>query len=391
MLRGLSFLLLLVVLVSKLQAEDFLGFQDRITEVFNQKKSAVMRVCGLRGTLSQCKSSNELEQPQLEVGTGFFISREGHIVTIADIVKDASLIFVEYNEVMYQAELVGCDDITNIAILRLCKPVSNLSFLHVGESLDLPSPSVILLGVTCKMGMAPGPSMGMVTGQHTAFFEKAFPTTYLRSSIPSDDGESGSPVFDLSGRFVGVMIWSYPPIRSSFIMPARAVMRVRDDLIFSGKVSYAFFGIEIDKEASLACGTHLVIGKVTEGGPADEAGIKGGDKMLEFDSVVINHVMDLHNATFFARPGQLIPVKVLRGEKELKLTVRLKEQPAGFSPIPKRASIESEKVKETIVVQAEVRGTNLTSQGPQLSQDALSKVKEITQKGDRWRNYFKSE
>lgn len=243
--------------------------------------------------------------------------------------------------------------------------------------MEIPKPSVILLGVTCKLGMDPGPSMGMVTGWHTAFFDKSFPTTYLRSSIPSDGGEGGSPVFDLSGRFVGVMVWSYPPIRSSFIIPAAAVMRIRDDLVFSGKVSYAFLGIELDKEASITSGS-LIIARTLEGGPAHEAGIKAGDKILEFANTPITHVMDLHNSTFFARPGQLISIKVQRGDKELKLTVRLKEQPAFLFPENPKPSDQPE-------------STTTPQPTPPAPQDVPKEIQEITQKGTHWRDYFKSQ
>lgn len=311
------------------------------------------------------------------MGTGFFISRDGHIMTIANIVDSAQSILVQYNDVLYPAELVGYDSITNIAIVRLCRPPSNIPFIHLGESIEIPQPSVMLLAVTCKLGLDPGPSLGMVTGWHTAFFDKAFPTTHLRSSIPSDGAEGGSPVFDLTGRFIGVMVISIDGIRSSFIIPARAVMRIRDDLVFSGKVSYAFLGIEIDKEASIASGS-LIIGRTIEGSPAHEAGIKGGDKILEFDSLPINHVMDLHNVTFFARPGQLITAKVQRGDKELKLTLRLKEQPSSLCPENPKP-IEPKQDATLVKIDSPV------------SSDVSMKIKEIIHKGDRWRNYLKPE
>lgn len=358
-----------------LWADNFFVFQDRITEIFNQKKSAVVRVFGYHAAPSDSCNPNEAQQ--VDVGTGFFISREGHIMTIANVVNEAQCIWAEYNGIPCPADLVGYDNITNLAIVRLSRSPLNISFLHLGEAMEIPQPSVMLLGITCKLGNEPGPSMGMVTGWHTAFFDKAFPTTYLRSNIPSDGGEGGSPVFDLTGRFVGVMVISIDGIRSSFIIPARAVMRVRDDLVFSGKVSYAFLGIELDKEASLASGC-LIIGKAIDGGPAHEAGLKSGDKILEFDNTLINHVMDLHNATFFARPGQLISIKVQRGDKELKLSVRLREQPA----LQVGENVKSvERNQSATVVQSDSKSTK----------DVPKEIEAITQKNDRWRNRFISE
>lgn len=353
-------------------ADDFFGFQDRLTDIFNQKKDAVVRVFGVHPAPSSSSDSSK-EAQQVDVGTGFFISREGHIMTIANVVDAAQSISVQYNNDLYPAELVGYDSVTNIAIIRLCRSFSNTPFFYLGESMEIPQPSVMLLAVTCKLGLDPGPSMGMVTGWHTAFFEKVFPTTFLRSSIPSDGGEGGSPVFDFTGRFVGVMVCSIDSIRSSFIVPACVVMRIRDDLVFSGKVSYAYFGME-----TTAAGSFLIVDRVIEGDPAHVAGLKIGDKILEFNNRPTNDATDLYNAIYFARPGQLLPVKVQRGDEELKLNIRLKEQPPSLCP----------------------PGTKVTDQPPKptlvkvdtpVSTDVSTKIKEIIHKGDRWSNYFKSE
>lgn len=365
------FLGVVLVFLPRLLADDFLGFQRGITEIFNQKKTAVVRVFGVHAAGDPCNSSNE--KPSMDVGTGFFISREGHIVTIANIVNEAQRISVLYNDILYPAELVGYDNITNIAIIRLLNPPSDIPFFYLGESMELPQPSVILLAITCKLGLDPGPSMGMVAGWHTAFFDRIFPTTFLRSSIPSDGGEGGSPVFDLTGCFIGVMVSAIDGIRSSFIIPARVVMRIRDDLVFSGKVSYAYFGIECK-----ASGSFLIIDKVIEGDPAHEAGLRSGDKILEFNNRPTSSVMDLYNAIYFAHPGQLLPVKVQRGEEELKFIIRLKEQSSALCSVK---AMPSEETRKPLVVKND----------SSTYQDVSTKIKEVIQKGNRWRSYLKTE
>lgn len=361
-----------------LLANDFLILQDRITEIFNQKKTAVVRVFGYHSVPSEPgKESNEVQQ--VDIGTGFFISREGHIMTIANVVNEGQCIWVEYNGSPYPAELVGFDNSTNIAIVRLArKPTSNISFLHLGEAMDIPEPSTMLLGITCKLGMDPGPSMGMVTGWHTTFFGEIFPTTFLRTNIPSDGGEGGSPIFDLNGRFVGVMIVSVESIRSSFIVPARAVMRIRDDLVFSGKVSYAYLGIELNEDALFKSPPSLVIGDIMEGDPAFEAGLKTGDKLLEFNDMPLGHLVDLRNATFFAHPGQHVPIKVQRGDKEVKITMRLKEQPESMN-------IANAKITKKTDNRALVKTEKISTP------DVPKEIKEITQRSSRWRNHLKSD
>lgn len=300
-------------------------------------------------------------------------------MTTANIANEAQCLWVDYQGTPYPAQLVGYDDVTNISILRLANPPSNIEFLHLAESMTVPEPATMLLAVTCQLGMNPGPSMGIVTGWHTAFFEQVFPTTVLRTSIPSDGGEDGSPVFDLkTGDFVGVMISSVENIRSSFILPARAVMRIRDDLVFSGKVSYALFGIELDKDASIAARS-IIIGRAVDDAPAYDAGVKPGDALLEFDGAPINHVMDLHNATFFARPGQLLSIKVRREGKELTLPVRM---------------IEKSRVlwnNDQIVI-AENSSPNQESSNKTLSASTPvpKAIEKVVRKNNVWHNYFKN-
>lgn len=372
----------LAVSLGNLVANNCYSFQDCVTEIFDQKKLAVVRVFGVHKADSA--SEDSASEPLLKIGTGFFISREGHVMTVAetvaDVVNEAQAIWVVYNKVPYPAELVGLDNNTNIAIVRLLKPPSNIPFLHLGESLEVPKPSTMLLAVTSTLGLEPGPSMGMVTAWQTDFFDKYFPTTFLRSNIPLTRGEAGSPVFDIMGRFAGVMVFSIDEIYSSFIVPARAVMHIRDDLVFSGKVSYAYLGVDLDEKA-LMTSDCCILKEVIKGGPAEQAGLKNGDKILEFDNVPIQNLMDFRNATFFARSGQIVSIKVQRDNKEVKLPVRLIERPAFLVNVAKtQPEIVSEKQQEMpITVLAETNSS--TSQ---------KKVESIIKKNNYWNTYLKA-
>lgn len=281
----------------------------------------------------------------------------------------------------YQAELVGLDNSTNIAIVRLLQPPLNVPFLHLGEAMEIPKLSTMLLAITCTLGQEPGPLMGMVTGWHTDFLDKiSFPTTFLRSNIPSPLGEAGSPVFDMMGRFVGVIVISINEMYSSFIVPARAVTHIRDDLVFSGKVSYAYLGVDIDEQAIMLSDC-CIVKEAIQGGPAEKAGLKKGDKILEFDNVIIQTLSDFCNATFFARPGQIIAVKIQRENKELKIPVRLGEKPASlFNSISFQPETVAEKTKEKAKVPIVANATV-----------AEKKIETSIKKNNYWNTYLKAQ
>lgn len=363
-------------------SNNYFGFQECITSVFDQKKSAIVRVFGV--SKSQADSGqNQPSDSVLDVCTGFFISREGHVMTVANVVNGAQALWVAYDKIPYPAELVGFDNNTNIAIIRLLKPPSNLPFLHLGEFLETPKPATMLLAVTCTLGQEASPSLGMVTGWHTDSFDNTvFPTTFLRTNIPSILGEGGSPVFDLMGRFAGVIVDSIDEIRSSFIIPAKAVMHIRDDLVFSGKVSYAYVGIDLD-EKSIMTADSCIIKELIPGGPAEGSGLKMGDKILEFDNSPIQSLMDFRNATFFVRPTQVVSIKVQREDKELKFPVRLSEKPMSLLNL---AAVQPEKPLEQAKAK-EKEAPAPMQKNPVASQ---KKVEAIIKKSNYWNTYLKA-
>lgn len=324
LLKKFFILLFFLNSVPLLNANDsvLLELQNRVKTIFNQKKHAVVRVFG---------ESGDGDKKRMDICTGFFISKDGLVISIANIAQEANKVWVEYAGQPYKAKVLGYDKPTNLSILQVINPPRNLPIIHVMQLKDLPEPATFILAVTCQFGHEPGPAQGMITGWHTRFCDKTvFPTTYLRCDLAHDGGEGGSPVFDLNGRFIGIMAMAIgvEHSRSSFIVPAQAVLRIRDDLIFSGKASYAYIGIELDEGASrLNKGGGLVIGHVVEGGPAKAAGVKLGDVILEFNDKTIYSACDLLDAKFYARPGQHLTLKIKRKGKELTLPIVVDEQP----------------------------------------------------------------
>lgn len=377
---SLYFIFFLSITFRSLFADNCFSFQDCITEVFDQKKSAVVRVFGVPKATSNSEDK-QVSESVLDACTGFFISREGHVMTVANVANEAQALWVAYNKIPYPAELVGFDNNTNIAIIRLLKPPSNLPFLHLGEFLETPKPSTMLLAITCTLGQEASPSLGMVTGWHTDSLDNTvFPTTFLRTNIPSILGEGGSPVFDLMGRFAGVIVDSIDEIRSSFIIPARAVMHIRDDLVFSGKVSYAYLGVDLDEKAIMTTDS-CIIKEVIQGSPAEQSGLKYGDKILEFNNLAIQSLMDFRNATFFVRPSQIVYIKIQREDKELKLPVKLSEKPLHLLNL---ASAATEKIVEP---PKEKQSPISVEKNPVASQ---KKVEAIIKKSNYWNSYLRA-
>jgi len=182
-----------------------------------------------------------------------------------------------------------------------------------------------LFAVTSKEGQLPGPSVGLLQGYNVNFGDVQLATLHLRTNIPDDGGEGGSPVLDLQGRLVGIMIWSLKDSRSSLVLPARAALRVRDDLLARGNVAYGRLGFASEQKSDAEAGVRVLVTGVDYGGPALDAGLKAGDVVRSLGGIAVNNEDDLRQAKFFLRPGQDVALGVRRGSDDLALTLHVGE------------------------------------------------------------------
>ncbi|MBC2593438.1 trypsin-like peptidase domain-containing protein [Ruficoccus amylovorans] len=305
-----------------------LALQKRVIDIYRANERAVVKV------FAAFDGKQPGGKTMLFIGTGFYISKEGHILTNTNITYGADRIWVERNGIAYAAELVGSDPLTNVSIIKVFALPADFQFLRLSDSPEVPPIGSFLVALTCELGQDPGPSLGLVSGWNTSYGERILPTIYLRSDIPSDGGEGGSPVFDINGSLVGMLIVSLPEVRSSFILPARAIQRIRDDILFSGKVTYAYFGFQTRQKSSLDSGPWVEVEGLVEGGPAALAGVKAGDRLLSMGDFAIMTDADLRVATFFQRPDEFVPVMIKRGDQEIELSVKPGAREAPPSAMP---------------------------------------------------------
>lgn len=324
--RAHSLVLPLVLLLPvQAQERDFLNLQRRVTEIYEKQVNSVVRV---KAAVEEADDSGE-PVVSLRVGTGFFISREGHVLTNASVALNASRVWVELDGVPYAADNLGSDPETNLSLLQLMVLPDDFSHFTVSGNVETPPVGSLVVAITCPLEFEPSPGLGMVSGHESSFSQRVFPVTYVRIDLPAHPGEGGAPVIDLNGRLVGIMVASLPEVRSSYILPAKAMVRVRDDLLFAGKVEYGWIGMELEERVDRRLGRHIVVQQVPAGTPAAEAGLKPGDQLMKMGDVVIRRADDVRNANFFHRVGDYIDLKVRRDGEVLEFPVRMEARPPG--------------------------------------------------------------
>ena len=314
--------------------------QRRVVEVFSSQSNSVVRIKAQREELNPAENEPRL---RLTIGSGFFVSKEGHVLTNSSLVYQMDKVLVEYRQGLeVNAKVVGLDLISNIALLKLEKLPDKATFVQLDDSPKLPDVGIFSIAITCPLQFAPSPTMGIVTGHESSIGRRPIPTHILRTNIPALPGDSGSPLFGLDGRFLGINVASIKEIRATCVFPARATKRILDDLLLSGKAEYGTIELKVKEEKNLgtASGNRLIVSSVIPNGPAAKAGLQNGDWIKSSIYGPILSLGDLQTALFYTRPGQLLKLTVERNGESSEFSVPVQARlPRSTGSVPKAPAV----------------------------------------------------
>ncbi len=302
---------------------DFFSLQRRLIEIFEENKGAIVRV------RARFQKGDGEARAQLNLGTGFFISREGHVLTNTkatqlDSGQKADRISVDHNGIDYAAEILGSDLSTNLTLIKVNTLPENFNFLHLSDSPITPAIGSMVVRLSALYEFGPSPQMGLITGLESSFGTEIFRVPYIRTNMTLGPGEPGSPLLDLSGKLVAVSVVNLPPeLQSSYSIPARAALRIRDELLYSENVTYGWLGFQVQTRTTTQHGTQVVLQEIIPDGPAEKSGLLSGDVLSKIADQDIRVTGDVGEAFFYLREGQFVTVKVFRGDQEIDFTVKV--------------------------------------------------------------------
>ncbi|HKK18266.1 MAG TPA: S1C family serine protease [Opitutales bacterium] len=343
------------------QAElpNALALQQRLIEVFEQNKGAIVRV---KAAYPQPEVVDGKAKIMLRVGTGFFISREGHVLVSASRAAGASRVWVEYEGKSYATESIGHDRLTNVSVVRVLSPPEDFSIINLDTTVGHPKLGAIAVAITCPLDFSPTPAMGLFTGVDKKLANQIFPTEYIRTTIPVDAGQGGCPILDINGRFIGMSVASIPDLGGSYCLPVDALVRVRDDLIFAGKIIHSWLGFEVTAQLNDLDSNDVVLSKVHADAPAAQAGLKEGDRLLSIGGREIDEVTDVRGAIFFTRANQFTSIKFERDGEVREVSVKTLPRPEEVPEIKPNGGEEGEGTKDEVGAPEEATPEN--SGGP---------------------------
>jgi serine protease Do len=268
------------------------------------------------------------------VGSGFFISDDGFLLTNHHVVDGADEIYVTLTDKReFKGKLIGSDKRTDVALVKI--EAGSLPKLSIGSSSSIRVGEWVV-AIGSPFGLDNTVTAGIVSakGRETGEY-----LPFIQTDVAVNPGNSGGPLLNLRGEVVGINSQIYSRTGGfmgiSFAIPIDEAMRVADQLKSSGRVVRGRIGVgiaDVTKEVAEALGLKpargALIRSIEAGGPAERAGIEVGDIILEFNGRPINKVSDLPRLVGSTRPGTEAPLRIWRKGETRKLQVTVAEMKA---------------------------------------------------------------
>jgi S1-C subfamily serine protease len=291
--------------------------------------------------------------PMEGAGSGFVIDADGHILTNYHVVQGAETIEVTLgDQSRYKAKFIGADSRNDIALIQIDSHGRKLMPLPLGDSrnllvgqrvLAIGNPfgfqSTLTTGVVSSLGRT-------VQTSNTTFIDEA-----IQTDAAINRGNSGGPLLNSHGDVIGINSAIFSPSGTAagigFAIPINTARRVANDLITKGRVRRATLGAEgralwpdLAEALNLPVKQGVLIERVEPGGPAAQAGIRGGtrsvlaglqelriggDVLIAVDGRAVASQVDLNLLLNRAQPGNTITLTIIRGGKQIDVRVKLGE------------------------------------------------------------------
>ncbi len=264
-------------------------------------------------------------------GSGFIISKDGHILTTAHVVDGAKTIKVKLADRReFEAKIVGADSETDIAVLKI--DADNLPFLELGDS-DALAVGDWVVAVNSQFGLGHPFSGGMVTAKGRSGLGLATYEDFIQTDAAITVGDGGGPLLNLDGKVVGINVAITDKGRGgrmSFAIPINTAKFVYEQLIERGMIERGFLGVSIQdvspdmaKALGLKDAAGAIVSEIVEDSAAEKAGIKQHDVIVELNGRPLRSANELRTRIAILKPGTQIEVVVLRDGKRATFTVTL--------------------------------------------------------------------
>ncbi|RJQ62385.1 MAG: PDZ domain-containing protein [Desulfobacteraceae bacterium] len=293
--------------------------------------------------------------PREGVGSGSIIDTDGHILTNYHVIKDSRKLEVTLSDgSKWPADLIGSDPDNDLAVIKIGAPKNKLTVIPMGDSSNLMVGQKVL-AIGNPFGLAQTLTTGIVSSLSRSI--RAENGMLIEDVVQTDaainPGNSGGPLIDSDGKIIGINTAIISPTGASvgigFATPVNSAKRIIPELVSKGYVSYPWIGAsvyplipEFARSLDLKVERGAMIAEVIQGGPADRAGLRGGNREIEIGNTLVpvggDVIMEMDEKKIATadelirmirdrRPGDKIELKILRENRFVQVSVVLGERP----------------------------------------------------------------
>lgn len=334
------------------------GDQDRAEVVANKVLPSVVGIDVYAASSSGSAgmfSSGDDSLVYTGLGSGVIISEDGYILTNYHVVEGASALSVTANGQEYEGTVVGTDEMSDLAVVKIDAP--DLVPIEIGDSSSL-VPGQWVMAVGSPFGLEQSVATGIVsatsrtvtvnnaTDEYSYYFGNGNQQVSVYSNMIQTDaainpGNSGGALVDAAGRLIGIN----SVIESSsgnyagvgFAIPVDYAINIAQQIIEGKQPTHAQLGVSATTiDSSIAERYHMpvkegaYISAVYEGSPADQAGLQQGDIITKVDDAQISSSTDLVAACRGHKVGDKVTISYMRGDKSESVEVELGSDEVGF-------------------------------------------------------------
>jgi serine protease Do len=258
-------------------------------------------------------------------GSGVIISPDGYILTNNHVAGPASEIRVRlYDGREFRARRIGVDGETDLALIKI--EAQNLPHATLGDSSKLEQGEwVIALG--SPFGLDQTMTAGIVSATGRQFGGTY--DNYIQTDASINPGNSGGPLINMNGEVIGINTMIYSRSGGSegigFSVPSNTARKVQEQLLRNGRVSRGYLGVSLQDSQTAEGGA--LVAEVSNGGPASSAGLRNGDRIVEFDGKLVKSTKQLTEFIADTPVGKAVKLKFLREGREQSASITPAERP----------------------------------------------------------------
>jgi serine protease Do/serine protease DegQ len=280
-------------------------------------------------------------EPQLSAGSGVIVdAKAGYVLTNHHVIKDAIQVFVVLKDGRkFQAKVVGSDAGTDIALLTI--PPEKLTEAHFGDS-DALQVGDFVLAIGNPFGIGQTVTSGIVSALGRSGLLPEGYEDFIQTDASINPGNSGGALINLKGELVGINTAILGPtggqggnVGIGFAVPVTIVRTVMTQLIRFGEMRRGWLGFitqdltpAVAKSLGIAERPGAVISQIQPDSPATAAGLHEGDVIVAVGSRLVRHSADLRNRLGLASVGDTVEFRVVRGNEERRVQMRVAPVPA---------------------------------------------------------------